>query len=190
MHKSSDTEQEILLRLSQSDSRVIEQLYKQHYNTIAPWIYKKGGHEEDAADICQESMVVLYEKSKDEAFRLTCKITTYLFAISKNLWYKKLQKNQLEQPGWASEQEVQIEETHEADIKAHQERELHYRQLDNALDMLGEPCNKILKAFYYGNKSMQQIADDFNYTNADNAKTQKYKCLARLKKIFYSTTVK
>jgi hypothetical protein len=35
-------------------------------------------------------------------------------------------------------------------------------------------------------KGMQEIADDFGYTNADNAKTQKYKCLMRLKKLFFS----
>ena len=32
---------------------------------------------------------------------------------------------------------------------------------------------------------MKQICDDFGYTNADNAKTQKYKCLQRLKKLFF-----
>jgi len=31
---------------------------------------------------------------------------------------------------------------------------------------------------------MVEIAGDFGYTNADNAKNQKYKCLMRLKKIF------
>mgnify|MGYP007089529830 CR=1 FL=1 len=33
---------------------------------------------------------------------------------------------------------------------------------------------------------MQEIAADFGYTNSDNAKTQKYKCLVRLKKIFFA----
>jgi hypothetical protein len=36
---------------------------------------------------------------------------------------------------------------------------------------------------------MQEIAADFGYTNPDNAKTQKYKCLMRLKKIFFSARV-
>jgi len=31
---------------------------------------------------------------------------------------------------------------------------------------------------------MIEIAADFGYTNSDNAKNQKYKCLMRLKKIF------
>lgn len=190
MQNSTDIDKDILLLLSNSDSKVIERLYKQHYKTIAPWIYKKGGDENDAADICQESMVVLYQKSKDENFRLTCKITTYLFAISKNLWFKKVNSRRTEVLHLDDEQEALLEETHEADIKTHEEREMHYQQLDNALEMLGAPCNKILKAYYFGNKSMQEIANEYNYTNADNAKTQKYKCLARLKKIFYSTIAK
>jgi hypothetical protein len=35
-------------------------------------------------------------------------------------------------------------------------------------------------------KGMQELASEFGYTNADNAKNQKYKCLMRLKKLFFS----
>ena len=53
------------------------------------------------------------------------------------------------------------------------------------MDQLGYPCNELLKAFYLESKNMQDIAEKFRYTNAENAKTQKYKCLTRLKKIFF-----
>jgi hypothetical protein len=33
---------------------------------------------------------------------------------------------------------------------------------------------------------MQSLSKEFGYTNADNAKTQKYKCLMRLKKLFFA----
>ena len=33
---------------------------------------------------------------------------------------------------------------------------------------------------------MTDIAAEFGYTNADNAKNQKYKCLMRLKKLFFA----
>ena len=72
----------------------------------------------------------------------------------------------------------------------HEEREAHYEQLDVALDQVGEPCRSLLKAYYHHDKSMQEIAADFGYTNPDNAKTQKYKCLARLRKIFYTMQAK
>ena len=35
---------------------------------------------------------------------------------------------------------------------------------------------------------MTEIADEFGYTNADNAKNQKYKCLMRLKNYSFRNT--
>ena len=58
--------------------------------------------------------------------------------------------------------------------------------MENALSKVGEPCKGILEAFYINKKQMQEIATLFKYTNADNAKTQKYKCLTRLKKLFFA----
>jgi len=51
---------------------------------------------------------------------------------------------------------------------------------------LGEPCKSLLEAFYLQKKQMVDIAEEFGYTNADNAKNQKYKCLMRLKKLFFA----
>jgi hypothetical protein len=56
--------------------------------------------------------------------------------------------------------------------------------MEQSLNSLGEPCRSLLKAYYLEMKSMVEIACEFGYTNADNAKNQKYKCLMRLKKIF------
>ena len=165
------------------------QVYRQHYPTIMHWITGAGGEDADAADIFQEAMVVLFEKARDEKFRLTCRIGTYLFAICKHLWYKKLEQRK-RMPGSLpanTGNEDGFDAAYEDDIKVHEEREEHYAQLDVALDALGEPCRSLLRAFYHHDKSMQEIAADFGYTNPDNAKTQKYKCLMRLKKIFFST---
>lgn len=79
---------------------------------------------------------------------------------------------------------------YEDEIKVHEERESHYSQLNQALNQLGEPCASLLRAFYTQDKSMQQIASEFGYTNPDNAKTQKYKCLTRLRKLFYGVQSK
>jgi RNA polymerase sigma factor (sigma-70 family) len=166
------------------------QVYRQHYPTVMHWITNAGGGEADAADIFQEAMVVLFEKARNEDFRLTCRIGTYLFAICKHLWYKRLEQRR-RMPGAMPDVlgEENYEAAYEDDIKVHEEREEHYAQLDVALDALGEPCRSLLRAFYHHDKSMQEIAADFGYTNPDNAKTQKYKCLMRLKKIFFSARV-
>ena len=65
------------------------------------------------------------------------------------------------------------------------ERDLQFNKMGEALKLLGEPCKTIIEDFYINNRSMKEICEDFGYTNADNAKTQKYKCLQRLKKLFF-----
>lgn len=58
--------------------------------------------------------------------------------------------------------------------------------METSMSKIGEPCKSLLDAYYLQNKSMLDIAKEFGYTNADNAKTQKYKCLVRLKKLFFA----
>lgn len=164
------------------------QVYRQHYPTVMHWLQIAGGDEADAADVFQEAMVVLFEKARSDEFRLTCRIGTYLFAICKHLWYKKLEQRKKAPMAFRDDagSEGGFDAVYEDDIKVHEEREEHYAQLDAALEMLGEPCRSLLRAYYHQDKSMQQIAVAFGYTNPDNAKTQKYKCLTRLKKIFFN----
>ena len=73
----------------------------------------------------------------------------------------------------------------EDEVEDQNERNLQFSKMQSALGMLGEPCKTIIEDFYINNRSMQEICERFGYTNADNAKTQKYKCLQRLKKLFF-----
>lgn len=72
------------------------------------------------------------------------------------------------------------------DVVEYEEREITFTKMAEALVMLGEPCKTLLEDFYLQDLSMQAITEKFGYTNADNAKNQKYKCLLRLKKLFFS----
>lgn len=183
------TEQQLLQGLAIGDPTATSQVYRQHYPTVLHWIQGGGGDEADAADIFQEAMMVLFEKSGNPEFRLTCRIGTYLFAIAKHLWFKKLERRKKQPIAFsdnAGSEDDGRDWAYEEDVVSHEEREAHYGQLDAALEQIGEPCRSLLKAFYHQDKSMQEIASHFGYTNPDNAKTQKYKCLTRLKKIFFT----
>lgn len=193
MYSLVNTEQQLLAALAAGERTATEIIYQQNFRIFSGWIAKNGGSSSDAADVFQEAMMVLFSKAEDEEFRLTCSIGTYLFAISKNLWYKKLQKNSKDPTfldGDLGMDEHELGIAYESDINAHYEREAHYEHLNISLDQIGEPCRSLLKAFYHHDKSMQEIAADFGYTNPDNAKTQKYKCLARLRKLFYGVQAK
>mgnify|MGYP001433748832 FL=1 len=81
-----------------------------------------------------------------------------------------------------SEESVPVEE----ELELHEKHNTDYLIMETALGKIGEPCKSLLDAYYIQKKNMQEIAADFGYTNADNAKTQKYKCLVRLRKLFFA----
>lgn len=182
-----DTEQ-LLESLAKGDRTATEFIYKQHFNTINGWLIKNGSSVHDAADLFQEAMVVLFGKAKEADFRLTCNVGTYLFAVSKHLWYKKVEQHRKDPVSYKDNRYGDEDDglLHEDDVSVHEERERHYEQLDTALEQIGEPCRSLLKAYYHQDRSMQEIAAEFGYTNPENAKNQKYKCLTRLRKIFHN----
>ena len=73
------------------------------------------------------------------------------------------------------------------DLEKHEEKDRQFTLMDKVLKKLGEPCKTIIEDYYLHSRSMQEICEKFGYTNADNAKTQKYKCLQRLKKLFFQS---
>jgi RNA polymerase sigma factor (sigma-70 family) len=181
--KAELNEQALLKGLAQNDSRAVEALYKSHFAMIQHFVTNNNGSFDDARDIFQEAMITLYEKVQLDNFALTCQIKTYLFSICKNLWLKRLQQmGKYSAPLSAQEETISVEE----DMDQFEKKDAAFAIMDRALNSLGEPCKSLLEGYYLNKKGMQELASQFGYTNADNAKNQKYKCLMRLKKLFFA----
>ncbi len=149
---------------------------------IQSMVMSNNGTAEDAKDIFQETMIIFYEKVQSDAFELSCQIKTFLYSISRRLWLKRLiQINRMNLRD-SHEDLVGVEN----ELEEHQKRDFDFMVMEKAFGELGEPCKALLEAFYLQKKSMAEIANNFGYTNAENAKNQKYKCLMRLKKIFFT----
>ncbi|MBC7511396.1 MAG: sigma-70 family RNA polymerase sigma factor, partial [Ferruginibacter sp.] len=59
---------------------------------IQTFVLNNNGSADDARDIFQEAMVVLYEKSIATMFSLNCQLKTYIYSICRRLWLKRLQQ--------------------------------------------------------------------------------------------------
>lgn len=179
----NNKEQVLLKGLAANDKTAIETIYRENYGIIQSFILKNHGYSQDARDIFQEAMIVLFEKASSGTFELNCQIKTYLYSVCRRLWLKKLQHLQrYAAPNDVSEEIIPVEE----ELEIHEKRNEDFNLMEQALEKIGEPCRSLLQAYYFQKRNMQDIAEDFGYTNADNAKTQKYKCLIRLKKIFFA----
>jgi len=139
---------------------------------------KNNGLEEDAGDVFQDGVVVLFERLNSPGFVLSCSIKTFLYAVCRNIWLKKLRiHKQIPTHIKDFENLYDIPMIDEDGIVSHQNKD----KLENALKQLGERCQKLLESYYFLKHSMKQIAENMQYTNEDNAKNQKYKCLQQLK---------
>jgi RNA polymerase sigma factor (sigma-70 family) len=181
--KAEFNEQDLLLGLAKSDKKAVETIYKENYNMVQALIIRNNGNSEDAKDIFQEAMIVLYEKVRTGTFELNCQIKTYVFSVSRRLWLKRLQQLNRYTTEVNGLQDVILVED---EMEAHERRNTEFQLMEKSINSLGEPCKSLLEAYYLQQKSMQEIAGNFGYTNADNAKNQKYKCLMRLKKLFFT----
>ncbi len=181
--KVENNESLLLQGLVKNERKAIETIYKENFNMVQALIINNNGTADDAKDIFQEAIMVLYEKVKSGTFELNCLIKTYLYSVSRRIWLKKLsQQNRFSLTDSHEELFTVVDE----DMDEQERRNSEFNMMDKAINSIGEPCKSLLEAFYMQKKSMQEIASEFGYTNADNAKTQKYKCLTRLKKIFFT----
>lgn len=180
---AANNERILLQGLARNDKKAVETIYRENYGTVQSLIINNNGTADDAKDIFQEAMIVLYEKARSGSFELNCMIKTYVYSVARRLWLKRLhQANRYSGELSGTDSVVAVEE----DISEHSRRDAEFEMMEKAIANLGEPCKSLLEAFYLQKKNMQEIAAGFGYTNAENAKTQKYKCLVRLKKIFFT----
>jgi RNA polymerase sigma factor (sigma-70 family) len=156
----------------------ILQLYKDHAEITRSFIMGKGGTEQDADDIFQETVVSFIDSVQRSKFRQESGIRTFLISISKNLWYNEIRRRQRA----GSRERLFEEDRDQEDVgisEIIQDRELK-KQLNQLLHDLGDSCRKILELFYYENLSMKEIVSHLHYENEQVVRNKKYKCLQQL----------
>ena len=180
---NSEQDKHLLEGLALNDRKIIESIYKDNYPMVQALILNNNGTGDEARDIFQEAMIVVYEKAVSGSFELHCQLKTYIYSVCRRLWLKRLQQlHRFGNLNENAEETISVDE----DLDIHEKHNNDFILMEHAMGKIGEPCKSLLDAYYIQKKNMQEIAADFGYTNADNAKTQKYKCLVRLKKLFFA----
>ncbi|MEM9819873.1 MAG: sigma-70 family RNA polymerase sigma factor [Bacteroidota bacterium] len=162
------------------NDRALRYLYATHCDVIMKMIYKNNGSEEEAKDVFQDGLIVLYNKCKAKDFQLRSSLQTFLFSICRNLWLMKLR---------SKKREVKLDDsfTHLPDLDDSilevlvvSEREQLVAQL---LNQLGEGCKQILHYFYFERLRMKAIMQLMKLSSEQVAKNKKANCMKKLRKL-------
>ena len=86
---------EVVFGILNDSKHTLNQLYKSYFPMILQFILSNNGDEDDAKDIFQESIIVLYNKVKSGNFELTSKLKTFIYSVCRRLWLKRLNQKSL-----------------------------------------------------------------------------------------------
>lgn len=153
---------------------LIKLWYISYFPKVASFISKRGGTLEDAKDIFQESLMILYEK-KNTKFNLNEE--AYLFGICKNLWFKHSNNSSKFQ-------------NENIDFKEESEPSIDENRLLKLLGSAGKKCMRLLQRFYYDNQKIEIIREEFGFSSNHSTAVQKYKCLEKIRETVNQNSLK
>lgn len=172
-------EKRLIEKIKSGDQKTIEKVYTRYKAEFLAYALRLSVSAEEAADIYQDSVIVLYENIVSGKLNsLTSSLKTYLFAIGKYKIYNSLKIKVITKD--FVDYEFLLKEESEEEFSL---REENIEKIQKAYRELGSRCQEVLKMFYYENRSIEEIKNRLKYASKDVAKSQKSRCIKQLKNI-------
>jgi RNA polymerase sigma factor (sigma-70 family) len=162
------------------DDQALVTLYRLCEGPVRRHVVSNNGTQDDADDMLQEALVILWERVRDGRFEYTARLSTFVVGTVKNLWLRRLARARREFPSGGAIDIAPDPDDSPLDAMIELERTDAVR---NALQRIGEPCRAILLLFYWEQASMEDIARRLGFANAETAKARKYQCKKSLRQI-------
>jgi RNA polymerase sigma factor (sigma-70 family) len=182
------SDDEIIDGIKLNMPNVVEYVYSHYYETIK-WFIMRGRHfnEEDAKDIFQDAMVVIYQNTQTQDFSIKYSFKTYFFTIIKNIVCLRLHVvskieflNDFkfdEIPNEGCDLPVTDDLVVNRELLREMKRGLFWRKFNT----LPDDCRRILILFFE-NMPLLKIAESMGHKSENYAKKRKHMCQEFLKK--------
>jgi RNA polymerase sigma factor (sigma-70 family) len=166
------TDAEMLKGLISGEEKILRAYYISYFSSIRRYVHLNHGNEEDAKDLFQDVLLVVFQKAKNSDFILTCSLSTYLYSVSRLLWLKELEKRKR-----MSYQPIEKSDLVDAgldivEISDYNKRLFLYRQ---HFEMLSSDCQKVLSLFMEG-RSIAEITLQMGYRSDQHTRNRRYRC--------------
>jgi RNA polymerase sigma factor (sigma-70 family) len=177
-HKEPDqqmihyTVEAILKGLKSNDNEVLNFIYRKYFPEIRFFVIKNSGSDEDAQDVFQEAIIIIYKKLRDGVLDLTCSFKTYLYSVCRIVWLKQLEKRKIKKDGF-SDNQVFVDLQEGVDEMA--EEQERYKLYQKHFQTLHVDCQTILKLFLE-KVPLKEIANRMNINSEKYLKKRKFQC--------------
>lgn len=178
------TDQELVAALQEDRSidAAVGFIYRQHYGILEHVVVSNKGTKDDAADIFQETIVAFIEIVQQQKFRGEASVRSFLYTITKNLWFAELRKRT------SADNRNRIFEKAKDGVEQETVQHLLQRESDLIIQQLfqrlGDTCRQLLIMVYYEDLSMKEILGIIpGFENEQVLRNKKYKCMKQLEKM-------
>ncbi len=165
---------DLLNGIRRNDTIVLQYIYKNFYSNINFFIKKNSGDDDDANDIFQEAIIIIYRKLKADELILDCSFETYLYSVCRFLWLKHLDKRKIEKENIKDNQQY-IEDIYDESLEKITDLNERYRLYQKHFTNLGKDCQKVLQ-LYFDKVPLKNIAQIMGFKSEKYAKKRKFKC--------------
>jgi RNA polymerase sigma factor (sigma-70 family) len=169
------SDEQILKGILRHDNLILQYIYKQYYYNINYFIRKNQGSEDDASDIFQEAIIIIYRKIKENDLIFEkSSFKGYLFSVCRFLWLKQLEKRRVEKEK-LNDSLPYHEDLYDDNLNELAEKNERYGLYQKHFGTLSTDCQKLLQLFFE-KISLKDIAKVMGYKSEKYAKKRKYKC--------------
>jgi RNA polymerase sigma factor (sigma-70 family) len=169
MHQLPDIK--IIRGILEHKSRVIQRVYNECFPMVERMVINTGGDHEQAKDVFQDGWIIVYRKLSSGELDLTCRFSTFLYAICKKLWLQEKRKRITRMRLTPSEPEILEESEPVIDEDKNRIKKLFYKHFRD----LSEDCQKIL-ILHFNKAPIEEIQKIMNYQNSHYVMDRKYRC--------------
>lgn len=171
-HKKKYSNDELLQGIATSNTKVLDYIYKENFKIVRHLIVTNNGNDEDARDIFQESLVVLFRKVREKNFKLTSSLSTFIYSIARLMWLKEL-NNRKERVELSDSTINSISK--ELEVIEIIDRNEKLKLFREKFEELSEDCKKVLRMFL-NNVPIKEITGIMGYSSDQHTKNRRFRC--------------
>lgn len=179
------TSEKILKGIVNNDHEVMQYIYEKYFESIKGFVVRHGGTKDDAWDVFQDGLIVVYEQVKNKKLTIQNTFHTYFFTICKYTWLKILRdkdKKYFEQIETSRELEQINLHDYKLEVDEIIEKEKRVKLYNSNFLKLSKECQKLLALVSQG-CSVQEIAENLNYKSVGFVYKKRRICKERLIKL-------
>lgn len=180
--KSSHPDQKYIEALVTHDHKLLAEIYKRFSGKIISFVERNNGDIEEAKDIIQETLIVIYQQAREKKLELTCPFEAYFLLLCKRRWLNKLKlKNEVTRDS----ELISIADDKLQDAIETEFFESKKKLLESKFQELSAKCQEILK-LSFTLPSMEEVAAGLKISYA-YARKKKSLCIGKLTELVQSS---